>query len=260
MKIKRILAVIIAIILTGCHHDTGSEVKLSASLPDSGNNISEEQIPECEATGADEIKSWQEVCAILVREYEIKGDQEVGNSISFLLYDFDKDGIPELIVVGDYNGEKIDIVYTFADGDVQSLEYEEGVSLWGYALGVRMGLRATTDNALGLITYEKGPSAGMFGISAYYQRIVIDGNRLVIDAYGAYYVDIETLHEMFDDFGYYADTDELDAAIEEHTYFLINDSAVSLEELNRMFSGGEELVRFGGTEDNIQDFIFGWEN
>ena len=138
-----------------------------------------------------------------------------------------------------------------------ALEYGEGIIYVGiYALGIRMGITSPPDNELGLITYEIGPS-GFFGTNGYYNRIVIDGNKLVIDAHGvSYYVDVEALNELFDDDVYNADESELNTAIQEHTYFLINDIAVSKEEFFCVFGREECLEHLRITDDNIREIIF----
>jgi len=201
-------------------------------------------------------KTWQLAYAELLQDYKKRIVMERGDRLTFLLHDFDMDGTPELIVAGEYAGELIDVAYTLANGEILRLEHGEGVSIIGYALGARMGVTATPDNAPGLITYSIGPSAGMFGTSVLYRRIVIDGHRLVIDAHGSYYVDIGTLHELFDNFGYNEpDSDMLDSAIQEHTHYYINNNAVSQEELIHMFREGTELIRFGITEENIREII-----
>ena len=240
-----IMSVLSMLLTVSCETASAEFVENDAEIP-----ISERQ-----------TLPWQEAYATLLREYA-----EKGHSINFILHDFDKNGIPELIVAGytgfdekpSSEGELIDAVYTFRDNEMLSLEYGESIINVGiYALAIRCGITSTPDNTPGVITYEIGPSAGTFGTSCYYNRIVIDGNKLVIDAHGAYYVDITTLHELFDDFGYVADPDILQSAIEENTYFLINDNSVSLEELHRVFGNRDErLDYFNINEENIREIIF----
>ena len=186
---------------------------------------------------------------------------EMNDGLYFLLYDFDKDDIPELIVVGEYMNEAFDAVYTFRDNEALPLEYDEDVFSTGSVLHARGGVTAAPGNAPGLITYFYGPSAGNFGADARYNRIVIDGNKLVIDACGMKDVDVETLHALFDNFG--RGTDDyaaLDVAIQEHTRYYINDSAVSEIELNRMLAEeavkGNNLSYFRITESNIREIVF----
>ena len=200
-------------------------------------------------------ETWQEAYTGILRAYYALTSEN--DRLSFFLHDFDMNGTPELLVVGEYNDKIVDAVYTFRGGKTLSLDYGEGVSIAEYALSARTGVTPTPDNVPGLITYAIGASAGAFGSSAWYNRIAIDGNRLVVDVHGRRYVDLDALHELFDDFGRGSDIDDvaLDTAIEAHTHYYINDSAVSAEELRRMFGEEEGLSPVRITEDNIRNNV-----
>ena len=173
---------------------------------------------------------WRDAYAMVLKEY-LQSER-----MFFLLHDFDQDDIPELIIAGEHMGEDVDVVYTFRDGEVLSLEYGEDVQIAVYLLSARCGAKAAPNNAPGLITHSMGPSAGAFGADMWYTRIVIDGRTLKADASGRRRVDVETLHTLFDNYG--TDTNDhaaLDTAVREHTYFYINDAPVSEDELYHMF-------------------------
>jgi hypothetical protein len=203
--------------------------------------------------------TWREAYAELLREYMVQNIIQ-SDPVYFLLLDIDKDGIPELVVVGgdftDSWDDYTDVTYTFKNGNVLSLEYADGVSLVGYALSATCGMTLMPGGEPGLQTYAIGASAGVFGANAWYQIIVVDGDRLVIGTHGMRYVDVEALNEMFDDFGRSIDDyNALEIAIEEHTYYYINDNAVSEDELYNVFFDGEEIMRYRITEDNIHDIV-----
>ena len=214
----------------------------------------ETQFPQ---TVEPEALTWREAYAALLCDYTERSERAF-----FLLPDIDKDGAPELIVVGEYSDEygsgDIDFTYTFKNGDVISLEYTDDVSIFDYALAARADMTVMPGNEPGLQTSLIGPSAGAFGTDAWYQIIVMDGNKLVIDIRGMRYVDVEALHELFDDFGRSIDDyAALDAAIEEHTHYYINDIAASEEELYSIFHEGEELMLHSLTEENVHKVISG---
>ena len=201
-------------------------------------------------------EEWQETYESLLRDY-----MELSDDLFFLLYDLDKDGTPELIVAGEYMDELYDAVYTYRDSEVLPLEYSEKIFTAHSVLYARGGLTSAPDNGLGLIDYFVGPSAGAFGTSAWYMRIVIDGNRLVIDTHGERNVDVAALSELFDESegdlgrGINVDSDMLVAAIIEHTYYYINSVAVTSDDFYRMFEAGEPLLPLKISEANIRDII-----
>jgi hypothetical protein len=255
---RRILRVVLVVglLLTGCEGD------LPSNTPEPTAISSPETVePEAKATPP---QPWQEAYAEILWGYNERAWERAGSSearrnfIGFLLHDFDMDGTPELIVAGNYdtedNGEKeIDVVYAFRDGEVVELEYGEDLYIARFALAAKGGATITPDNTPGLITYFIG-SGSMVGASRWYQRIILDGDKLVLDAYGASEIDLKALYELFDDL-FYADTAALSAATREHTHTHINDTPASKEELHRMF-GEEERLRFMEIhENNIRDLL-----
>lgn len=202
------------------------------------------------------MESWREAYSVLLQEYNALSDQ-----VFFLLYDFDKNGTPELIVVGEHDDSWIDVVYTFRYGSVFQLDYDDNVYIAGFALSLRFGVVAPHDNSPGLITYSIGPSAGAFGTSAQFSRIVIDNDKLVIDIHGIRYVDLYMLHGLFDDFGInHIGDNELNNALKEHTHWYINNIAISSEEFYQMFTTDGRLAPLRITEANIADALFTHKN
>jgi len=187
--------------------------------------LSEQEIAEPTAT-------WREAYAALLRQYEEKGDL-----MFFLLHDFDKDGTPELIIMGEYADNIYDAVYTFRDGEILSLEYGEGVEIAGFALAANGGVWATNDNAPGLITYLSGASS-LWGRNLFASRIIIYGDNLVVDVFGGKFVDVNA---------------------QGYTRWHINDNTVSEEEFDSEFGvvldTNARLSPLRITESNIRETI-----
>ena len=187
--------------------------------------------------------TWQEAYEAIMQNYAaLEAD------LFYLIHDIDMNGTPELIIVGYLSGgDSVDIVYTFKDGSAVRLENDRGI---GVFLGARSGVVAAPNNEPGIVTYAIGSAAGTFGTNRYYQRFMLDGDKLIIDSHGRRCVDFTALNEMFTNHGrgdY--DQNELAAAIEAHTHFYLNGIRTTEDELNRIFSGGEPLIatRFSTT-------------
>ena len=174
------------------------------------------------------------------------------DSMSFLLHDFDRDGIPELLVVGFYNDKIVDTVYTYKDGGILQLDYEEGLHIASFLLVSRARITTAPDNESGIIMYFVGPSVGVLGTSIEYERIGIDGHKLFIAAHGERYVDYAALIDLVGLYGESAsDNAALYATIEEHTFLYIDDNEVAQEELHRVFESGEHLSLSHLSVENI---------
>ena len=229
-------------------------------------NVSEMPTPTKEMVDAletptlAEAKIWQSAYIDLLGGYEGESSQ-----LFFLLHDLDGDSIPELIVAGMYDDEVYDAVFTFRDESVLSLDYGEDVPIADFILSARSGIMPSPDNSQGLINYVIGPSAGAFGTSWYYTKVVIEKNRLIVSDRGMSYIDVETLNGLFDNFGRdTTDYEALNTAIGKHTHYYINDDFVSMDELYLMFGDAYEndevrrLAPLSITESNIRDAVFGW--
>jgi len=210
--------------------------------------------------------SWQEAYATLLRDNYPVRVSNCGNLIGpyrFFLYDMDASGIPELFVISSF--EDIVDIYSFKDGDLISLEIAENIPLYYLLRGAaRMQINPPPQGMDGFVFMWRWPSAGLFGTGASYRRVVVDWDSasLVIVDYAEWYIDLTTLHELFDNFGFDTDTDILNAAIQEHTHLTINGDPVSEEELRSAFDRDWEWDGFRQhdvDEDNIQSIIFGWQ-
>ncbi|MCL2049275.1 MAG: hypothetical protein FWG87_11175 [Defluviitaleaceae bacterium] len=137
---------------------------------------------------------WTEPYRTILTDYE-----KTGSQLYFILFDLDKSGTPELLVVGEHADNIYEAAYAFRNGGVTPLALGEGVFLAHSALSARAGVEPANDMP-GLITYMIGPSAGSFGTSTAYTLITVDEDMLVIAFTGCNYVDVEALHELFDNF------------------------------------------------------------
>jgi len=235
---------------------------------------------------ASQVLSWQEVYVALLLEYK-----EESEDLFFVLHDFDKSGIPELVVVGGFEDIPwYDAVYAFRSGDAVALEIGDGVHIGGPVLSARKsGITNTSGNEPGLITYFVGVGS-LFGASTYYSRIVVENDKLIVDNMGVHFVDVATLNDIFEELreslatggGQHLDWDRMDAVIEEHTHFLIqnrpavndcinvllntsedithilNNHAVSEDYFFSIFGREESLSYYRVTEESIREIIFVW--
>ena len=204
--------------------------------------------------------SWQEAYADLLRSYHGWRGTDCGNfygSCSFFLYDMDMSGIPELFVA---NINDAAFVYAFRDGEVIALEHWQDGALIALLRGAaRTRIGATPEGELGFVFMWRGAS-GRFGTSAFYKRIVIDGDKLVVACYGEWYIDVVALYEKLGGSGIDVDSDTLEAIISEHTHITINGYPATEEEFRRIFSGKGEPPPFElseVSEESISTVIFG---
>jgi len=256
-----------AFVLMGCSSCAGADLGVYMAADYVGENvrvIEDQAIPLAhnsvpESPNEQIVMTWQTAYEALLMNYAIQGE-----SMFFLLFDFDKNGTPEIIIVGGDAGhgwdELIDVAYTYRDGEALSLEYGQDVEFAPALLAARSGYFEAPDNAGGLITYHAGATVGVFGTSVYYNRITLDGDRLIVDARGVRYVDINALDELYDDHGR-GDPAVSTSSLKEHTYFFINDNTVSEDEFYRLFEAGHAtehgMVRSRITNVNILEVIFG---
>jgi hypothetical protein len=187
------------------------------------------------------VEPWQTAYVELLQDYIARGFD-----LAFRLFDIDKDGIPEIILSAfppeDYHDEGIHAVYTFRDGEIISLEEGE-MRIIDFIRSTRFWIRDAADNFPALIGRYNGPTAGRFGADRIlYWRIVIDGDKLIADTLGEWFLDLDMLTEMFGLFGGDTPDDVLDAAMREHTHFHIDDTAVTEEEFFRVFGSGQRYI------------------
>ena len=220
-------------------------------------------LPAC----TDQVAGYQEVqeayhqpqaaCAILSWQDVFYDVLNRSGWYRFMLYDMDLDGIPELFVIDSQTDEVT--VYTVIDSMAVPLAHGDGISLDHLLRGAaRTTIHPAPEGVTGFVFAWTGPSAGRFGTSRFFRRVVMENGALVIADYGEIYIDIATLHEHFDGFGFDADDDVLYAAIEENTHIRINGNPVTEAELLSFF--GSNIMPFELHEvnaDNINDIIFG---
>jgi|GEM_PF-1943291 len=185
---------------------------------------------------------WRAAYAELLRSYD-----NAGYSVRFFLHDMTGSGIPEIFIEAtrDYRGENCFIVlYTFGFDDVRQLEIDNADDFLNFIRAARTGIFAAPANAPGLVGWYNGPSAGMFGASVSFWRHGLQWNGFVVESHGKRYVDLNVLHEMFDCFGFDADPQELEAAKQENTHYILNDEIVTAEYFAQVFGLEETPYRF----------------
>ena len=214
-----------------------------------------------EPEGGNRIPHWRKAFATLLLHNYPKGYSDCGDfwgPHSFFLHDMDMDGIPELFVLDNFEDEAK--IYAYRNGEIITIDLSD-IPLQGFLRGAaRTSIGPAPGNTEGFVFSERWPSAGLFGTGADFWRVVIEGDRLVIADFGQWYIDVAALHKLFDNFGWDADEDVLNAAILEHTRLHINDVTVPESELNRVF--GRDSVagfrRYDVTDENVDYIIFGW--
>jgi len=130
---------------------------------------------------------------------------------------------------------------------------------------VRTDWGAAPYNGPGLVFTSHGPTAGAFGIDRiWYWRYVIYGDIVVMDMWGEWILDIDTLREMPDLFDQQGNMDEeLYREIrDEHIIRTINDEIVSEQDIDYIFGtfDGQTVIKTHWLydEDSIHNAIGGW--
>ena len=176
----------------------------------------------------------------------------------FMLFDVDLDGIPELFVIDGHTDEVL--VYAFRNGTITTIKHGDEISLTHLLRGAaRTIIGPPPQGVEGFVFANTGPSAGLFGTSRFFWRVVLYDTQLIIADFGEIYVDINGLHEKFDNFGFDADETLLQTAIEENTHIRINGDPTTKAELFELF--GETIPRFSlyeANKANIHALVFGW--
>jgi len=191
--------------------------------------------------------SWQIAYAALLLEYQDKPSPvEWLDSVYrlFLLYDIDKDGIPELLIFYMATGFNSESVYTYRDGEVVPIE---GGFFIYYARAY-----ANPNGAPGIVLantlrHPAVPDA------VYYELVVIDADRLVTET---------ILTQAWEDWYQWWDGQE----IPRESGWFINDRQVTEAEFeaayHNIFHGWDEnhsLWPHMITDENIKEIVFGWQ-
>ena len=194
--------------------------------------------------------SWKEVFRNLLQSYYLNYTGEY--RLFFLLYDIDKDGIPELFISeqGDWK-EHIDAVYKYSNGHYYPLKFGEGVTFSPHFFSASgLFVASRPDNKPGIITAWRGIGSG-FGSNFFANIVMIVDNELLIKYRGEVIVDVTELLEIN------AKTNDFDI-IEKHTSITINENEVSETEFSNLFSTYvEEWLRpILLNKDNITQYLY----
>jgi hypothetical protein len=110
------------------------------------------------------IENWQEAYAELLRWYATQPPPHNLSYLSwgFILYDIDKDGIPELIITYMAAGIWGESLYTFVDDEVRSLEFRDAVFAYYTILARQDNQAGIIISAYGLVTLMQIDETGMF--------------------------------------------------------------------------------------------------
>lgn len=217
-KVAGIVMLLVVLAMAACDNQPASynEAEIYV-LPESVDAEQDNEValaPEYEKIHMP-LLAWQEAYIALLTSYA----QQLSRT-SFLLFDIDGNGIPEVTI-------NFEHVYTFRDEGVIALDNTEDVfsKCAGDGLGTMRSISRlwlTADNALVVQHY--------FAAEVTYQRISISGDRLFIDARGT-----------------------LGGDQSQYTY--LDGVSVSGEKFSQIFEGVELF-----TEDNIYDAILSWQS
>ena len=246
-KIVKFSLVFVVLLLAACSSQNddnydAEEIETQAVEP----AAAPEPIPE--PTPSPLPITWQEAYAALLLEYLEKPSPTYWYEYDivqryFILYDIDKDGVPELLIFFLAAGFNSESIYTYRDGEVSSIE---GGFLIYYASAYPQ-----PNGDLGIILANTMRHPGVADTVSY-TLMVIDGNRLVTDT---------VLVQAWEDWHQWWDGHEIPRESGWH----INDRKVTEEEFNAVydsvFRGWDEnsdLFPFVISEENIQEVVFGW--
>ena len=188
---------------------------------------------------------WHEIYAAVLREYLYEDGH-----LFFVLHDFDLDGIPELIIIGEINNEIIDVVYTIRNGYALQLTFDEDVYIAGFALSARAGIAVLPNGIPGLLTYVVGASS-LFGSNRIYNHIVINEGHISLNVRGATIIDVKALHTINENIDGIIHTDE----IKQHTQWLFDEDAVSMDDFNQLFGYVAPITILAINENNIHTVL-----
>jgi len=109
-------------------------------------------------------ESWQNAYATLLRSYAIlpPPHNERSLSRSFILYDINKDAIPELIITYIAAGIWGESIYTFVNGEVVPLEFRDGFFAYYCVYAPQYDHAGIIIVAYGLVTLMQIDETGMF--------------------------------------------------------------------------------------------------
>jgi hypothetical protein len=180
---------------------------------------------------------WRAAYAELLREYE-----NAGYSVNFFLHDMTGSGIPEIflaVAAPENAGEDCFVaVYSFGFGAAWRLEIGDDRDFIHVMRGAaRTAIYAAPANAPGLVVVMNGPSAALTGTvsTVYFWRYGIEQEVFGVEACGKIYTDLNALYEIFGDTFYGVDPYVREAAIREHTHYIVGDEIVMGEYFASVF-------------------------
>jgi len=169
----------VSLLLAGCHSDTLQQQEISAEIVTVERHekyaIDDYSSPDAYISGY--IYPWQEAYVALLRDYMRYPFDEWHTGWRFILHDFDRNGIPELLIFGN-QGVTSDIIaaYAFVNDEVLPLEIDRPIWLSFYAMprNNQSGMIALwfSDGLFSYTDYKDASSNG-------WDLIILDEGRLV---------------------------------------------------------------------------------
>jgi len=206
----------------------------------------ENHVPQDEILNTTSVVEWQEAYVALLWEYAAKPSpvEWFDARRLFILYDIDKDGAPELIVLYAHTGFNTEAIYTFSYGDI--VRVDGGIFIY-YSTA-----HSPPNNRPGIIMAATQSHPDVPDISSYVLMVIDDYkliNEITITHAREEWWQWWNGEETFRESGWY-----------------INNKRGSESEFNdiynEIFRGWDEskpLFPSEITEANIQEIVFGWQ-
>ncbi|MCL2377392.1 MAG: hypothetical protein FWC76_08385, partial [Defluviitaleaceae bacterium] len=242
--IAKSVVLLVMLVLAAC--DGQSEYQPEAEIEIEMIESTPIPAPSPAPTPAPQGLSWQETYAALLLEYSEKPSPTYWLYDArryFILYDIDKDGIPELMIFYLAAGFNPEAIYTYRDGEV--IPIEGGFFLY-YAMAY-----ANPKGAPGIILANtlRHPS---IPDAVSYTLMAIDGNKLVRET---------VLTQAWEDWYQWWDEQEVpreagwyinDRKVTQAEFYVVYDS------IFRGWDGNNNLFPAFVSEENIKEMVFGW--
>ena len=182
------------------------------------------------------LNTWQEAYSKLLRNYAelLPNPDSLETGWHFALHDINRDGVPELFLSMLYDNGHVRYrsVYTFTDGILLSLAFED--------FAIDGCLFSLSSESPYIISFRD------VGFGAYYMRMLISNDEIVVDYYGYSRPNQNALENYWDSFNmqdYNPDLMYFYVVSDNHTDFTSFENLVDLHTFQYVFGRRDDRVR-----------------